>query len=251
MLFLVISKQKADMLDQLELTNILVLDIETVPQYAHFGDMPVQWQHLWYKKAQFLSKKDDAGHVELYPRAGIYAEFGKVICISVGYFNRSGNQWQFRVKAFYGDNEKLVLEEFSQLLERHFNDQEHLLCAHNGKEFDFPYLCRRMMINNLTIPQNLNVAGKKPWEVKHIDTMELWKFGDFKNFTSLELLAASFDIPTPKDDIDGSMVWKVYWEEKNLERIATYCKKDVVTVAQLLLRFKHLPLLDESDIIIS
>ncbi|MFN5884798.1 MAG: 3'-5' exonuclease [Bacteroidota bacterium] len=239
------------MLEYLDLTKILVLDIETVPQYHAYDALNEKWQKLWDKKASFLKKNDDEHTSDIYNRAGIYAEFGKIICISVGFFNRSGNSWQFRVKSFYGDDESLVLKEFNILTERHYNHPDNLLCGHNAKEFDFPYLCRRMLINGISIPNILNIAGRKPWEVQHLDTMELWKFGDFKSFTSLELLATTFNIPTPKDDIDGSMVWKVYWQDKNLERIATYCQKDVVTVAQLLLRFRGEKLLAESDVIFS
>lgn len=239
------------MLEHLDLTKVLVLDIETVPQFPSYQSVPEKWQKLWDKKAQFLKKEEHDTAESIYPRAGIYAEFGKIICISVGYFNRSGNSWQFKVKSFYGDNEKLLLEEFGQLLSRYFNHPDNILCGHNAKEFDFPYICRRMLINGVTIPNALNIAGKKPWEVQHLDTMDLWKFGDFKSFTSLELLAATFDIPTPKDDIDGSMVWHVYWKEKELERIKTYCQKDVVTTAQLLLKFRGEKLIDENDVIVA
>jgi 3'-5' exonuclease len=238
------------MLQHLDLTRILILDIETVPQYPSFTEVPEKWQYLWEKKSASLKREEAQTAADIYPRAGIYAEFGKVVCISVGFFNRSGNFWQFRVKSFYGDDEKLLLGEFAQLIERHFDDPGNLLCAHNGKEFDFPYLCRRMLLNGIEIPGLLNIAGKKPWEVNHLDTMELWKFGDFKSFTSLELLATAFDIPTPKDDIDGSQVWTVYWNDKDLERIKTYCQKDVVTVAQLLLRFRGEALLDEADVLL-
>lgn len=237
------------MIAHVDLTKILVLDIETVPQEPSYQKLNEKWQNLWDKKAQFLKKQEEDSPSSLYPRAGIYAEFGKIVCISVGFFNRSGNFWQFKVKSFYGDDETILLAEFNQLLQKYYNQPDHLLCGHNAKEFDFPYMCRRMLINGLAIPNILNIAGRKPWEVQHIDTMELWKFGDFKNFTSLELLASTFQIPTPKDDIDGSMVWKVYWEEKDLERIKTYCQKDVVTVAQLLLRFRNEKLLDEGDVI--
>jgi predicted PolB exonuclease-like 3'-5' exonuclease len=236
------------MLQHIDLTKVLVIDIETVPQYPSYKDVPEHWQHLWDKKVAFLKRDESQGSSDIYPRAGIYAEFGKVICISAGFFTRSGNFWQFRVKSFYGDDERILLEEFNLTLNRYFNEPDQLLCAHNGKEFDFPYLCRRLLINGLEIPDTLAIAGKKPWEVNHIDTMELWKFGDFKSFTSLELLAATFNIPTPKDDIDGSMVWSVYWQENNLERIKTYCQKDVVTVAQLLLRFRNEPLLTDDQI---
>ena len=237
------------MLQNLDLTKILVLDIETVPQYPTYKEVPEKWQHLWDKKSAFIKRDEHQTSADIYPRAGIYAEFGKIICISVGFFNRSGNFWQFRTKSFYSDDEKLLLTEFATMLNRHFDDPGNLLCAHNGKEFDFAYLCRRMLINGVEIPDLLNIAGKKPWEVNHLDTMELWKFGDFKSFTSLELLAATFDVPTPKDDIDGSQVWTVYWNDNDLERIKTYCQKDVVTVAQLLLRFRGEELLDEGDII--
>ncbi|MFN7312306.1 MAG: 3'-5' exonuclease [Bacteroidota bacterium] len=236
------------MLQHIDLTKVLVIDIETVPQYPSYKDVPEYWQQLWDKKAAFLKRDEAQGSSDIYPRAGIYAEFGKIICISAGFFTRSGNFWQFRIKSFYGDDERILLEEFNLTLNRYFNEPDQLLCAHNGKEFDFPYLCRRMLINGLEIPDTLSIAGKKPWEVNHIDTMELWKFGDFKNFTSLELLAATFNIPTPKDDIEGSMVWSVYWQENNLERIKTYCQKDVVTVAQLLLRFRNEPLLTDDQI---
>jgi DNA polymerase elongation subunit (family B) len=233
------------MLQSIDLSKVLILDIETVPQYPDFGSMPEKWQLLWNKKAQFLKKDEHETTESIYPRAGIYSEFGKIICISVGYFNGR----QFRVKSFYGDDEKILLGEFVQLLTRNYPSPDNLLCGHNAKEFDFPYLCRRMLINNIDIPYILNISGKKPWEVQHLDTMDLWKFGDYKNFTSLELLAAVFDVPTPKDDIDGSMVWSVYWKEKDLDRIKNYCQKDVVTVAQLLLRFRGEKLLQESDVI--
>lgn len=237
------------MLKQLDLTNVLVLDIETVPQYNSYEKLPDNWKKLWDKKSAFIQKDSLQSSADVYPRAGIYAEFGKIICVSVGYFNRSGNFWQFRIKSFYGDDEKILLEEFAELINRHYNQPENLLCAHNGKEFDFPYLCRRMLINQVEIPGLLNIAGKKPWEIQHIDTMELWKFGDYKSYTSLELLASVFNIPTPKDDIDGSMVWSVYWNDNELERIKDYCQKDVVTVAQLLLKYKGEQLLNDDDVV--
>jgi uncharacterized protein YprB with RNaseH-like and TPR domain len=223
------------MLENLNLKNILFLDIETVPQYGSFEEVPVEFASLWEKKVQSLRKEEETIEVS-YRRAGIYAEFGKIICISCGYFT-TGNT--FRIKSFYGHNEKKLLLEFSEVLLKHFNSSDKFLCAHNGKEFDFPFLCRRMVIHQLALPSILDTAGKKPWEVSHLDTMELWKFGDYKSYTSLNLLALILGIPTPKDDIDGSMVWKVYWEEKNLERIVTYCQKDVLTVAQILRKFRR------------
>jgi predicted PolB exonuclease-like 3'-5' exonuclease len=236
-------------LQQIDLTQILVLDIETVPQYPSFTDLPENWQYLWSKKAATLRNLESQSESDVYPRAGIYAEFGKIICISCGFFSSAGRSYQFRVKSFYGDDEAKILSEFNHMLLRHFSDPANSLCAHNGKDFDYPYIARRCLLNGLEIPDLLNTAGKKPWEIKLLDTMELWKFGDYKNFTSLELLAASFGIPTPKDDIDGSMVWTVYWNDKDLERIKKYCEKDVITVAQLLLKFKNEAMLEPEQII--
>ena len=230
------------MLEQLNLQNILVLDIETVPQYATFEEVPVHFQKLWDQKTFYQRKKQETPS-EFYERAGIWAEFGKIICISVGIFK---NDQTFRVKSYYSHDESELLKEFNQLLSN--QPQQLILCAHNGKEFDFPYICRRMLINGLNIPSQLNIIGKKPWESNHIDTMELWKFGDYKNYTSLNLLAAIFDIPTPKDDIDGSQVGGVYWVENDLERIKTYCQKDVITTARLLQKFKGLPPLNDEQI---
>lgn len=236
------------MLENISLENILFLDIETVPQYAAFDDVPEGEKEHWQRKSEFLKKIDTDNASTIYSRAGIYAEFGKIICISTGYFLTGKDGRQFRMKSFYGDDEKKLLQEFAGLLNQHFNRTSHLLCGHNGKEFDFPFLSRRMLINGIKLPALLNTATKKPWEVQHLDTMELWKFGDYKNFTPLNLLAHVFGVPSPKDDIDGSMVWFVYWKEKNLDRIVTYCQKDVVTVAQIILRMKGEPLITPEQI---
>ncbi len=235
------------MLENLDLQQILVLDIETVPQYASFDEVPENFTELWAQKTQY-QRREGESPAEYYSRAGIWAEFGKIVCISVGMFTKNESQPGLRLKSFAGHDEAQVLTEFINLL----NSQSPnlLLCAHNGKEFDFPYLCRRMLINCLEIPKQLNLSGKKPWEIGHIDTLELWKFGDYKNYTSLNLLAAVFNIPTPKDDISGKDVHQVYWEEKNLERIITYCQKDVITTARLLLKFKCLPIIPDNLITI-
>ncbi|HRS53315.1 MAG TPA: 3'-5' exonuclease [Bacteroidales bacterium] len=233
------------MLDNINIENILFLDIETVPAARTYKEMETKFQKLWVHKAERIKQKEEDTPETLYNRAGIYAEFGKIVCISTGFFTSE----QFRVKSFFGDDEKSLLFEFAQLLNR-LNKPDQKLCAHNGKEFDFPYLCRRMIINNIKIPALLNLSGLRPWETPHIDTMELWKFGDYKNYTSLDLLSAVLNIPTPKDDINGTEVARVYWEEKNLSRIVKYCQKDVITLAQLILRFKNLPLLTDQQIII-
>ena len=220
--------------------NILFLDIETVPQYADYNSLPGNWKELWDTKATSLLKYHEEETKEtIYHRAGIYAEFGKIICISCGFISGNEADKKIIIKSFCGDNESIVLVEFCDILNKWTaNDEQKFLCAHNGKEFDFPYLCRRLIINNLPIPAILNSSGKKPWEVCHLDTLELWKFGDYKSFTSLNLLAHTLGIPTPKDDIDGSRVWSVYWNEKDIKRIVNYCQKDVVTVAQIFLKMQ-------------
>ena len=231
------------------INSILFLDIETVPQFPDYGQLPGEWKHLWDLKSNSLIKYHEGESNEsLYPRAGIYAEFGKIICISCGVVQGTGEQRKITIKSFAGDDEKLLLVQFAEMLNKWSAGEQKFLCAHNGKEFDFPYLCRRMIVHSISIPPLLNISGKKPWEVSHLDTLELWKFGDFKSFTSLNLLAFTLGVPTPKDDIDGSMVWKVYWEEKNIQRIVTYCQKDVVTVAQILLRMNGEPLIKEANI---
>lgn len=235
------------MLEQLNLSNVLFLDIETVPQHYTYDENDEKTRKLFDKKVRFLLKEDQTGE-DFYERAGIYAEFGKIVCISVGITTANGKNRQLRLKSFASENEKALLEGFSDLLNKHYNGKQHLLCAHNGKEFDFPYIARRMLINGLKLPTLLDIAGKKPWEINHLDTMELWKFGDYKNFTSLELLAHIFDIPTPKDDIDGSQVAKVYYEDKDLNRIVEYCQKDVLTTVQLLLRYKGEALIKEENV---
>lgn len=234
-----------------DIHNILFLDIETVPAHESFNELPERFQSLWIKKAKFLKDAEDKTAEELYERAGIYAEFGKIISIAVGYFvPKDTEALNFRIKAYSNHDEKALLEDFSLLLNEHFNTKKIRLCAHNGKEFDFPYIGRRMLINQLPIPEPLNLSGKKPWEVPHIDTMELWKFGDYKHFTSLDLLAALFDVESSKDDIDGSQVYGVYYQEKNLERIAKYCKRDVMVLAQVFMRLNQLPLMTKDEITI-
>lgn len=221
------------------MNHILFLDIETVSQEANYELLSPEWKELWKRKAEALLKsREDETVDSIYNRAGIYAEFGKIICISCGVIQGYGEEKKIAVKSYFGHDEALLLHQFSDMLRKWSADGNKYVCAHNGKEFDFPYLCRRMIINNVPIPTILNTAGKKPWEVSHLDTMELWKFGDFKSYTSLNLLAHTLGIPTPKDDIDGSMVGDVYWNEKNLERIAVYCQKDVVTAAQIYLRIQ-------------
>ena len=227
--------------------NILFLDIETVPQHESYQLLNDRWKKLWDIKANQIAKNEETPE-ELYSRAGIYAEFGKIICISVGFVNDDGNGREFRIKSFYGENEFIVLEEFCALLQHNYNPKSHFLCAHNGKEFDFPYLSRRILINGIKMPDMLDLAGKKPWDVKHLDTMNLWKFGDFKNYTSLDLLSAVFDLPSSKDDIDGSKIFDVYYMENDLERIRAYCQNDVAALASIYLHMVNQPPLKPDEI---
>lgn len=235
------------MLNRINLEHILFLDIETVPQQPNFGTLDDNTKLLWEQKSQY-QRKEDFTPAEFYDRAGIWSEFGRIICISVGYFKLNGDTKNFRVTSFHGDEIK-ILKEFKSLLETHFNRPHHLLCAHNGKEFDFPYIARRMIINSIALPFKLNLFGKKPWEIPHLDTMELWKFGDYKTFTSLKLMAHVLGIPSPKDDIDGSQVRDVFYEENDIDRIITYCEKDTITVAQILLRLRNEETLNENEIL--
>jgi predicted PolB exonuclease-like 3'-5' exonuclease len=234
------------MLDQLRLEEVLFLDIETVPQQSDFNELDEDVRQLWTDKSKYSRERNGTTLEESYSEAGIYAEFGKIVCISVGYFALRMNERVLRVTSFYGHDEYKLLADFSELLETRTNHPFRMLCAHNGKEFDFPYLCRRMLIHRIKLPSMLNIAGKKPWEVAHLDTMELWKFGDYKNYTSIKVLAKVFGIPTPKDDIDGSQVRTVYYEQNDLDRIEVYCKKDVATVARLMQCYKgETPVTDE------
>ena len=236
------------MLSEIKTKNILFLDIETVPCSPNFKDLDVTFQTLWTEKTVW-QRKEEYTPAEFYKlKSGVMAEFAKIICISVGYLFINKGENNFRIKSFYGDDEKQIITDFNELLNSQFNKKQHQLCAHNGKEFDFPFIARRTLINGLKLPALLDIAGKKPWEVNHLDTMELWRFGDYKHYTSIKLLAALFNIPTPKDDIDGSQVAGVYWNDKNLERIKRYCQKDTLTVAQLLLKYKGEELISENNI---
>jgi len=227
----------------LDQKKIIFLDIETVSQFPSYENLDDRGKVLWDKKAKFLKETQEESSADVYNKAGIYAEFGKIICISLGFFHGQ----EFRLKALYGDNEKKILEDFCKIINSFGLNIS--FAAHNGKEFDFPYICRRLLINGLLIPDALDARNKKPWETNFIDTMELWKFGDFKSYTSLDLLTYIFDIPTPKDDIDGSKVGEYYWEKKELKTIASYCKKDVIALTRLFLKYYNLQDLTDDNII--
>ena len=244
------------------LDQLFVIDIETVPCVGCHDNLDEMLRHLWEHKSESLRRQqgytgqaqpaeplpDHLTAASLFKQAGIYAEFGKVVCISVGYFvlDKEEELWRFRVKSFADHDEKQMLRDFADLLT---HKPKFTLCAHNGKEFDFPYLGRRLLINGLAVPTYLDFQNMKPWETNMVDTFQYWRFGDYKNFTSLKLLAAALNVPSPKDDIDGSMVGSVFWKDKDLPRIAIYCQKDVVTVANIILRFKNLPLLTAEQVV--
>jgi len=236
------------MLEKLQLEHVLFIDIETVPQYENLESVPGNLHKLWTKKAGQIAKEGETAD-DLYNRAGIYSEFGKIVCISAGKIFHKGKERAYRVKSYCGDDEKTILQEFSVMLTTFMANPAHRICAHNGQEFDFPFIARRMLINGLQLPLVLDIAGAKPWEIKDvmIDTLQLWKFGDYKHYTSLELLCAIFNIPTPKDDIDGSQVAGIYYKEFDIQRIARYCEKDTLAIAQLILRFKGEPLISPEN----
>lgn len=235
------------MIDKIVLGNILFLDIETVPQEEFFVDLPLTTQELYAEKTLY-QRKDDVTAEEFYERAGIWAEFGKIICISIGYFTVKNATRQFRTTSFHGE-EADILRDFNQLITTHFSNPAFVFCGHNIKEFDIPYICRRMLICNVPIPEKLQLFGKKPWEIPHLDTLELWKFGDYKHYSSLKLLTHVLQIPSPKEDIDGSEVRNVFYNDRDIHRIVRYCERDVVAVAQVFLRLRNEPLLTDPEII--
>ena len=222
------------------LKNILFLDIETVSASDSFKALDERFKTLWSRKASFLKKEENITEEQFYfQRAGIYAEFGKIISIGIGIFSFENDQIQLRLKSLYNDDEHKLLTDFRDILTKIKSDNLKL-CAHNGKEFDFPYLSRRMLINGISLPDALDLAGKKPWEINHIDTMDMWKFGDWKHYTSLDLLAGIFNIESSKTDMNGSDVNRVYYEDKDLRKIADYCLQDVEVTARLYLKLKNI-----------
>lgn len=233
---------------QVQFEKILFIDIETVPQAYQFEQLDEKSKALFETKNRFQISPEKSIEQIFEERGGILAEFGKIVCISVGMLHEGSQGKSIRLKSYYHDDEETLLKQFKRLLDDHYNTQYHVLCGHNSKEFDIPYICRRMLINGIALPSILQIAGKKPWEINHIDTMELWKFGDYKSYTSLSLLCHVMNIPTPKDDISGADVARVYYEENDLQRIMVYCEKDVVALIQLFLRLQGEPLVDEFNI---
>lgn len=229
--------------------NLLLIDIETVPLHKTYSDLGENMQKLWDKKSQKLEPDNEETDATFAEKAGIYAEFGKIICIGLGYFVKSKDDYTLKIKSLFGHDEKKLLEEFATVCNKFFRSADKQFCGHNIREFDIPYICRRSFINQIQLPNILtDLQNKKPWENPMLDTLQFWKFGEYKNFTSVDLLSTVLNIPTPKDDIDGSDVAKVYWQENNLERIVKYCNKDIVTVGQILMRLNGMNLLKEEEI---
>ena len=239
------------MFESLSSEDILFIDIETAPQKPEFSELPEHFQKLWDKKSIHFRNENQLP-ADVYERAGIYAEFGRIICISSGVIIQKNGERFYRVKSYHDTDEKKLLIAFNEMLEKFTANPGKKLCAHNGQEFDYPYIARRTLINGLRLPKILDVAGAKPWEIKDrlLDTLQMWKFGDYKNYTSLDLLCAVFDIPTPKDDIDGSQVARVYYQEGDLDRIIRYCEKDTLALANLMLRYKGEPIIQIDNLLI-
>jgi len=235
-------------LQKVNLDKILFLDIETVPEVYRFSELDETTAQLYIDKNRFLIARDGLSSEEAYQKAGVMAEFSKIICISCGFVQEKTGEKRLRIKSFSGDDEAELLRDFSSMMSSKFSGSNQILCGHNAKEFDFPFIARRMLINGIDLPVALDIAGKKPWEIAHLDTMELWKFGDYKHYTSLSLLCHVFKIPTPKSDITGADVARVYYEEKDLPRIVSYCQKDVVALIRLFLRFRNEPTVEEVNI---
>jgi 3'-5' exonuclease len=234
--------------------DLIVIDIETASVSSSFNLLDERWQTLWQEKtARVIPEGLTAS--DFYPmRAGVMAEFSKIVCISIGYFIKE-QQLKIRVKSFYGDDEQKILTDFLQTVTKieSFNSKW-CFAGHNIKEFDIPFICRRLLVNNMHIPAYLNFQNMKPWETNIVDTFQYWRFGDYKHYTSLKLLAAAMGLPSPKDDIDGSMVGELYHNGTpaeriiNMKRIATYCQKDVVTTANIILRFKNILPVHDDDV---
>lgn len=242
------------MLDHIDIYDLIFVDIETVPGFSSHAQLSDAMKEMWASKYLFFKGENDTSEEGYLKRAGVFAEFAKIVCISIGYFktDKQTNRRTFRIKSFSGDDEKVLLSEFTQLISTAFDSGRYHFCGHNIREFDIPFLCRRMLINGVELPAMLDISGKKPWETFDVDTMQLWKFGDFKHYTSLRLLCEIMNIPTPKDAIDGKDVCRVYWQEQGLDRIVIYCQKDIVAVARLLLKFKgDTTELSDADVIIT
>lgn len=243
-------------LQNIRLEDFIFFDIETAPLTENLAELPEELQKLWIEKeGKAMARESEQSGEPVDPqhwyfnKAGLMAEYGRVVCIAVGFFHRGNDGLTFRVKTIGYPDEELVLEDFANLLDARFADLGRFrLCGHNIKNFDVPFLARRMLVNGVKLPAMLDTAGLKPWEMPYMDTMELWRFGDFRHYSSLKLLTAMFGIPTPKDDISGSDVGRVFWQDADLDRICEYCAKDVVAVGRLIQRWKGEKFVDDDQV---
>lgn len=236
------------MFNSIPLSDMLFFDVETVSVERNFEALDEEGRQLWAHKTSYLQAQQGLEPAALYERAAIYAEFGKVVCISAGFLHGAGEQLQLRLKSFYGTDEAGLLREFASVVEQ-WGKRHAYLCGHNIREFDLPFLCRRMLVNQIPLPPLMDVSGAKPWEVRHLDTLQYWKFGDYKHYSSLRLLAWLFGIPGPKTDMDGSKVGQVYYEQGDVQRIARYCELDVITVVRLMQAMRGVPVLSDAQIV--
>jgi hypothetical protein len=229
--------------------NLLLIDIETVPMVKSYDQMSEKMQRLWDKKSLLIDNQNPKTDETFAEKAGIYAEFGKIICIGLGYFVKSKSAYTLKIKTLANHDEKVILEDFKVVCNKFFKAPLKQFCGHNIREFDIPYICRRTFINQMSLPDIIaDLQNKKPWENPMLDTLQFWKFGEYKNFTSVDLLSTVLQIESPKGDIDGSDVARVYWQENDLERIVNYCNRDIVTVGQILMRLNGMNLLNEDEL---
>ncbi len=224
--------------------KILIIDIETVPGKRNWNEVSEPLQKHWKHKSGLLSLSEEEAHdpaMSYAQRAGIYAEFGKIVCIGLGAIVQKGDTHILRMKALKNDNEIILLNDFCEII-NNLNRQQRgiIFCGHNIKEFDLPYICRRLLIHGIPLPACLQLSGKKPWEILHEDTLELWRFGDYKHYSSLDLLANCLDVPSSKTTMDGSQVANAYWVENRLDDIANYCLQDIYTTTMVYLRLKEM-----------
>jgi 3'-5' exonuclease len=229
------------------------IDIETVPAQSEFRLLDPEWQSLWIGKLSKTMPENFSPDETYQEKAGIMAEFGRIVCIGSGYFSedKTTRKALFKVRAVAGEDEKALLTEWIGMVDKfHALFPAFRFVGHNIKEFDVPYICRRLMALGLPLPKYLQISGMKPWETNLVDTMHQWRFGDTRHYVSLNLLARVLGIPTPKDDIDGSQVQEVFYKDGDLSRIKKYCMKDVITTARVIQRFRGQPPVEEADIVV-
>ena len=227
-------------LDQLK--NIVFFDIETAGSHESLDalqeDNPLL-ATLWSKRCEYLREKfeenKDLTDEELYlNKAALHPEFNRIVCASFGRIAGDVDSTSMIIKSYSGDDESEILDGIDKVLTK-FNKMN--LCGHNIKRFDIPVMGKRFLINGKKLPKSLMIYDSKPWELPFIDTSDIWSFGAWQEgFASLELIAASLKVPSPKDDIRGEDVHSVFWESSEHSRIAEYCAKDVKVLGDIMLK---------------